>query len=59
MVGLFFRLKLRLTRNRLRRSGTWGVVGFIMIWLGAAAMGFLLGLSPTGPAIYGEETDLR
>ena len=45
MVGLFFRLKLRLTRNRLRRSGTWGVVGFIMIWLGAAVMGSLLGVA--------------
>jgi len=44
MVGHFFRLKLRLTRNRLRRSGTWGVVGFILIWLGAVVMGFLLGL---------------
>jgi ABC-2 type transport system permease protein len=44
MVGHFFRLKLRLTRNRLRRSGTWGVIGFILIWLGAAVMGFLLGL---------------
>ncbi len=48
MVGLFFRLKLRLTRNRLRRSGTWGVVGFVLIWLGAAVMGSLLGLVAYG-----------
>ncbi|HUP14878.1 MAG TPA: hypothetical protein VM848_02320 [Acidimicrobiia bacterium] len=48
MVGLFFRLKLRLTRNRLKRSGTWGVIGFILIWLGAAIMGSLLGLVAYG-----------
>jgi ABC-2 type transport system permease protein len=48
MVGLFFRLKFRLTRNRLRRSGNWGVVGFVLIWLGAACMGSLLGLLAYG-----------
>ena len=48
MVGLFFRLKLRLTRNRLRRSGTWGVIGFMLIWLGAAVMGSLLGFVAFG-----------
>ena len=48
MVGLFFRLKFRLTRNRLRRSGTWGVLGFLLIWLGAACIGSLLGLLAYG-----------
>jgi ABC-2 type transport system permease protein len=48
MVGHFFRLKLRLTRNRLKRSGTWGVIGFVLIWLGAAFLGFLLGLVAYG-----------
>ena len=48
MVGLFFRLKFRLIRNRLRRSGIWGVLGFIMIWLGAASMGLVLGLLAYG-----------
>ncbi|MEX0667268.1 MAG: hypothetical protein WD313_02940, partial [Acidimicrobiia bacterium] len=48
MVGLFFRLKFRLTRNRLRRSGNWGVVGFVLIWLGAACLGSLLGLLAYG-----------
>ena len=48
MVGHFFRLKLRLTRNRLKRSGTWGVIGFILIWLGAAFLEFLLVLVAYG-----------
>ena len=48
MVGLFFRLKFRLTRNRLRRSGAWGIVVFILIWVGAAGMGSLLGLMAYG-----------
>lgn len=48
MVGLFVRLKFRLTRNRLRRAGALGVLGFVMIWLGAAFMGALLGLLAYG-----------
>ena len=48
MVGLFFRLKFRLTRNRLKRSGVWGILGFTMIWLGAAFIGLLLGLLAYG-----------
>lgn len=48
MVGLFFRLKFRLTRNRLRRSGTFGLLGFLLIWLGATVMGSLLGLLAYG-----------
>ena len=48
MVGLFLRLKLRLTRNRLRRSGTWGVIGFVLLWAGAALIGSLLGLVAYG-----------
>ena len=48
MVGHFFRLKLRLTRNRLKRSETWGVIGFTLIWVGAGFLGFLLGLVTYG-----------
>ena len=48
MVGLFARLKLRLVRNRLRRSGTWGKLGFILIWLGSAFLGGLLGFLAYG-----------
>jgi ABC-2 type transport system permease protein len=48
MVGLFVRLKFRLTRNRLRRAGAWGMVGFIMIWLGSVVVGALLGLLAFG-----------
>ncbi|MGH8928267.1 MAG: hypothetical protein ACRDWH_07940, partial [Acidimicrobiia bacterium] len=48
MARLFVRLKLRLTRNRLRRAGTLGVLGFVLIWLAAAAAGALLGLLTYG-----------
>ncbi len=43
MVGLFVRLKIRLTRNRLRRGGAWATLGFIGIWLLALAAGLLFG----------------
>lgn len=56
MVGLFSRLKLRLMRNRLKRSGTWGLIGFIMIWLGAAGLGALLGVLGYGAGyVWGGE----
>lgn len=44
MVGHLVRLKLRLLRNRLRRSGPLLVIGFILIWFAALAVGGLVGL---------------
>jgi ABC-2 type transport system permease protein len=44
MVGHLVRLKLRLTRNRLRRSGPLAVVGFILLWFGALGLGAMIGL---------------
>lgn len=41
MVGTFVRLKLRLMRNRLRRSGPMAVIAFVAVWLGAAGLGTL------------------
>lgn len=45
MVGHLVRLKLRLIRNRLRRSGPMAVIGFILLWLGSVVGGLLVGLA--------------
>lgn len=50
MVGLFSRLKFRLIRNRLKRAGTLGLIGFILIWVGAGFLGALLGFLGYGAA---------
>lgn len=39
MVGTFVRLKLRLLRNRLRRSGPIAILAFVAVWFGASALG--------------------
>ncbi|MGI8516009.1 MAG: hypothetical protein ACR2NT_12970 [Acidimicrobiia bacterium] len=44
MVGTFVRLKVRLLRNRLRRSGPIAILAFAAVWLGATVLGLLAGL---------------
>jgi ABC-2 type transport system permease protein len=44
VAWVFVRLKFILTRNRLRRSGPMGVLGFALMWLGALGLGAVLGL---------------
>lgn len=45
MVGTFVRLKLRLMRNRLRRSGPISILAFVGVWLGALGLGALAGVT--------------
>jgi ABC-2 type transport system permease protein len=45
VVGTFVRLKVRLLRNRLRRSGALAIIAFFGFWLGALALGLLAGLA--------------
>lgn len=45
MVGHLVRLKLRLIRNRLRRSGPLAVIGFILLLFGSVVGGLLVGLA--------------
>lgn len=40
MAWVFVRLKLRLLRNRLGSSSVLGLVGFILVWVTTAALGF-------------------
>ncbi|MDP3984838.1 MAG: hypothetical protein Q8Q52_07555 [Acidimicrobiia bacterium] len=44
MARLFLRLKIRLTRNRLRKAGAWAAVAFIGLWLLATLAGSIFGL---------------
>jgi ABC-2 type transport system permease protein len=48
LAGLFIRLKNRLIRNRLRRSGAFGVLGYALIWLASAAAGLIVGFLAWG-----------
>ncbi|HSL27111.1 MAG TPA: hypothetical protein VLA54_12595 [Acidimicrobiia bacterium] len=48
MARLFIRLKNRLTRNRLRRSGPLGLVGYVLIWLASLAAGLVVGFVAWG-----------
>jgi len=39
LARVFLALKFKLVRNRLSRTGALGVIGFVMVWLAAAASG--------------------